>query len=125
MENNDGSKPVLELSCPITLNKIKVPLVTKCAHTFERQALLNWLQHSNNCPVCRTELNIIDYLDHSNRNTYLESSSSSSSESSTPRAQERISYSSSESSDSDDSDSDDSDNVDWTTVYEKFMRRKN
>ena len=47
-------------NCPITLQEIIVPVITKCDHVFEKDAILNWIQQSVDCPVCRNILNVID-----------------------------------------------------------------
>jgi hypothetical protein len=39
--------------CPITLGKIREPMITHCGHRFETKALLQALTNSPNCPLCR------------------------------------------------------------------------
>ena len=46
-------------NCPITLHEISQPVITECNHVFERDALISWIQQSNNCPVCRNKLNVV------------------------------------------------------------------
>ena len=42
--------------CPITHCKITTPFKLKCSHTFEKVAILEWLQKNNNCPMCRANV---------------------------------------------------------------------
>ena len=46
----------LNQMCPIT-NKLFLPLdeviMLKCEHIFKRQSIINWVRHTNSCPVCR------------------------------------------------------------------------
>ena len=114
MELEPNDTPA-ECICPITMTKIENILIVQCGHSFERGPMLHWLQFSNSCPVCRIELNIIDYLNsvpeianEKKRKVYLANSSSSSSSDSDEPADEpeRVSYASTEESESE-SDSDD------------------
>ena len=59
LELKDHIGPYVE-NCPITLHEIIVPVITKCDHIFEKDAILNWIQQSIECPVCRNVLNVID-----------------------------------------------------------------
>jgi hypothetical protein len=47
--------PILQDGTPLTA---RTTTVTKCNHAFETQALMNWLQVSQdgNCPICRTNI---------------------------------------------------------------------
>jgi hypothetical protein len=45
--------------CPITCADIETKCTTNCGHVFEHSALLKALEHSETCPVCRAEVNII------------------------------------------------------------------
>lgn len=44
-----------KIECPICLDKNdKLWVTTKCNHRFHRECLNEWLQISNNCPICRS-----------------------------------------------------------------------
>lgn len=45
-----------ELECHICVTLIYQPLTTQCGHTFCKKCLLRSLDHSNRCPLCRSEL---------------------------------------------------------------------
>ncbi len=42
-----------EYLCPITRNTMKEPVSLPCGHTFEKDALANWIRQKNECPSCR------------------------------------------------------------------------
>lgn len=45
-----------EFLCPITNEIMKHPLMTIHGHTFERDAIFEWLQDHSTCPLSRREL---------------------------------------------------------------------
>jgi hypothetical protein len=36
---------------------------TSCSHKFDREAILNWMNTSNNCPRCNREIRFVTYLE--------------------------------------------------------------
>ncbi|CAD8165731.1 unnamed protein product [Paramecium octaurelia] len=60
---SDGEQFLETLCCPITGELIvDAAQLSTCGHTFEKNALLQWLKKSNVCPQCRkqtSEQNII------------------------------------------------------------------
>ena len=55
------SLPEDRRTCPITMEQFQpgdvLCEILGCNHTFRRPALMNWLQRSSRCPVCRYALN--------------------------------------------------------------------
>ncbi|KAK9900463.1 hypothetical protein P389DRAFT_192728 [Cystobasidium minutum MCA 4210] len=51
-----------ELECHICVTLIYEPLTTPCGHTFCKKCLLRSLDHSNRCPLCRSELPRMSYF---------------------------------------------------------------
>ena len=55
------SLPEDRRTCPITMEQFQpgdvLCEILGCNHTFRRPALMNWLQRSSRCPVCRYTLN--------------------------------------------------------------------
>ena len=47
-----------EFVCPISLTIMKTPVVTPCRHTFDREALTQWLRQNPTCPFDRQLLQI-------------------------------------------------------------------
>ncbi|KAG7365357.1 U-box domain containing protein [Nitzschia inconspicua] len=42
--------------CPLTLDVLKDPVLSKYGHTYERSAILQWLQEHETCPISRKPL---------------------------------------------------------------------
>jgi len=62
-----------DTDCPICYEELQYDLTTTiCQHTFHQHCLQQWLNKSNICPICKTELqskpNLND-VDKSNYNT--------------------------------------------------------
>jgi len=53
-----------ELECHICVTLIHEPITTPCGHTFCKKCLLRSLDHSNRCPLCRSELPSMSYFIH-------------------------------------------------------------
>jgi hypothetical protein len=51
-----------EFICPITLNVMTHPLVTRSGQNFERSAILNWLSQSKECPLTRQPMKPSDLI---------------------------------------------------------------
>jgi hypothetical protein len=52
-----------EFVCPITLAIMKYPMMSRIGHSFERQAILEWIANGNGCcPVTRTPLSYADII---------------------------------------------------------------
>ena len=51
--------------CPITLEILKHPLMTRSGLVFERSAILDWLENGNNtCPLTREPMRLSDLITH-------------------------------------------------------------
>jgi len=46
------------LSCPLTLDMFVDPVTTPYGHTFEREAIVEWIQETNQCPLTRQPLSV-------------------------------------------------------------------
>ena len=46
------------LSCPLTLDMFVDPVTTPYGHTFERKAIVEWVQETNQCPLTRQPLSV-------------------------------------------------------------------
>jgi E3 ubiquitin-protein ligase RNF5 len=42
--------------CPICLESLQQPVVTRCGHAFCWPCITEWLRRSNSCPVCHGEV---------------------------------------------------------------------
>lgn len=43
--------------CPICYESLACPEIRlKCKHAFHRQCIMQWVMHSNTCPVCRMSM---------------------------------------------------------------------
>jgi len=52
-----------DLICPITLEVMQVPLVSKkCGHSFEQKAINEWLDSRDYCPKCHVPLGKDDLI---------------------------------------------------------------
>eukprot|EP01065_Artemidia_motanka_P036439 TRINITY_DN4435_c3_g1_i1.p1 TRINITY_DN4435_c3_g1~~TRINITY_DN4435_c3_g1_i1.p1 ORF type:complete len:333 (+),score=87.05 TRINITY_DN4435_c3_g1_i1:54-1001(+) len=51
-----GSHPPEQLLCPITKDVMVDPCTTRYGHSFERSALLEWLESEQKCPLTRQPL---------------------------------------------------------------------
>jgi SUMO ligase MMS21 Smc5/6 complex component len=47
---------MLNNTCPICLEKNNMTIKLPCNHWFHKDCILNWFQHSNNCPLCRLNI---------------------------------------------------------------------
>jgi U-box domain len=67
--NSEGTTVFVphDFVCPITLELIETPILTKYGHTFERSALLGWMRASegnSTCPLTRLPLSACDLVYH-------------------------------------------------------------
>lgn len=60
-----------ELECHICVTMMYEPITTTCGHTFCKKCLLRSLDHSNRCPLCRSELPGMSYFIHAPINSTL------------------------------------------------------
>lgn len=60
-----------ELECHICVTLLYEPLTTPCGHTFCKKCLLRSSDHSNRCPLCRSELPGMSYFIHAPLNLTL------------------------------------------------------
>lgn len=51
-----SSEPPKDFICPISFDIMSDPVITIYGHTFERSAILEWLQHKSYCPVTHQTL---------------------------------------------------------------------
>jgi U-box domain len=52
-----------EFICPITLDVMKNPILTRSGMSYERAAIIHWLQNgSNTCPLTRKSLSMTDLI---------------------------------------------------------------
>lgn len=49
-----------DVSCPICLEAVKIPSITKCKHIFCSECIEVSLRHCNTCPSCRAPLTVSD-----------------------------------------------------------------
>jgi hypothetical protein len=52
----EGESNMVAFICPLTLDTFKEPVITPYGHTFERQAIEDWISREANCPVTRQPL---------------------------------------------------------------------
>ena len=62
-----------ELDCLVCYNMMLDPTTTSCGHTFCRRCLARVMDHSNICPMCRTDLHIPASLQNKGSNILLNS----------------------------------------------------
>jgi hypothetical protein len=65
--SRDGDVIVVpeEFICPITLAVMNYPMVSRLGHTYERQAIVQWISSGNAfCPLTRTPLSYSDVIPH-------------------------------------------------------------
>jgi hypothetical protein len=48
--------------CPLTLEVMETPCMTRAGHNFERKAILQWLVDHNECPLTRNVLTLKDII---------------------------------------------------------------
>jgi hypothetical protein len=48
--------------CPLTLDSMQDPVMTRWGHNFERMALLTWLQRHDECPLTRNPMTLQDII---------------------------------------------------------------
>jgi ligand-binding SRPBCC domain-containing protein len=48
--------------CPLTLEVMKEPVMTRLGHNFELSALLQWLERHDECPLTRNPLTLKDII---------------------------------------------------------------
>ena len=57
-----------EYICPLTLELFKHPVMTRWGHTFERDAIMEWLKKNDECPLTRNKMTLKDILPHRSLN---------------------------------------------------------
>lgn len=54
-------KPV-DSNCPISLTKLdSFAIITECLHYFNLKNIIKWIEKNNECPICRSTLNINNF----------------------------------------------------------------
>lgn len=48
--------------CPLTMEVMENPLITRFGHSYERSAILEWLQKGKSCPLTRNPLRPSDLI---------------------------------------------------------------
>lgn len=70
MENDSTTSTVDEVDipdnfiCPLTLEIIREPVLSKYGHTFEKSAIVEWLASEETCPLTRRPLNLRGIIVH-------------------------------------------------------------
>ncbi|GAA95181.1 uncharacterized protein L969DRAFT_105115 [Mixia osmundae IAM 14324] len=60
-----GEEIASELECQVCFNTYYEPITTHCGHTFCRACLMRSLDHSDKCPLCRSDfVGFAHYKDH-------------------------------------------------------------
>ena len=59
---SDTPHPPDEFLCPLTLEVMNVPLMTRWGHSFERNVLLKWIDTHHNCPLTRNPISLSDVV---------------------------------------------------------------
>jgi hypothetical protein len=54
--------PCDDFLCPLTLQVMEHPMMTKAGHSFERSAILSWLEKKGTHPLTREQLNLRDLV---------------------------------------------------------------
>jgi U-box domain len=55
--------PTTTYYCPLTLNLMKDPVLDRCGHCFDRDAITTWLQVHEMCPISRKPLHPQDLME--------------------------------------------------------------
>ena len=58
--NEDGIPE--EFICPLTLELYKNPVMTRWGHTYERDAIIEWLHTHDECPLTRNSMTLRDII---------------------------------------------------------------
>src|SRR3569832_533287 len=61
LDNDELSKPE-EFNCPLTQDIMKQPKMTRTGHSFERDAILEWIRLHSTCPLTRKPLALHDLI---------------------------------------------------------------
>jgi hypothetical protein len=61
LETDDAAIPN-EFKCPLTLEIMENPVMTRLGHSFERNELFLWLQKNRVCPLTRNPLKLSDII---------------------------------------------------------------
>jgi ligand-binding SRPBCC domain-containing protein len=54
--------PPEEFICPLTLEVMTEPVMTRLGHNFELSALLQWLERHDECPLTRNPMTLKDII---------------------------------------------------------------
>lgn len=61
-----------EFICPITLEVMIHPLMSRCGHNFERHAILEWISNGNGgCPLTRQPMALEDLIPNKRLETQI------------------------------------------------------
>jgi len=67
-----SKKTISALSCPISLEIMEDPVVTRYGDTFDKKHLLNWLNKNELCPLSRRPININELIPNKNLKDCIE-----------------------------------------------------
>lgn len=54
-----------EARCAVCLEQLIVASKAPCGHLYHKECLLQWMRHSNTCPLCRRDILPLPLTDHS------------------------------------------------------------
>jgi hypothetical protein len=57
-----SNEPPPEFICPLTLEVMTEPAMTRLGHNFELVALLQWLEQHDDCPLTRNPMTLRDVI---------------------------------------------------------------
>lgn len=59
---NDDALIPEEFLCPLTLDIMQQPVMTRWGHNFERHALMKWMESHDHCPLTRNPIALKDVI---------------------------------------------------------------
>ena len=62
MDEDNGLIIPDEFLCPLTLEIMQQPVMTRWGHNFERDVLMKWMQYHNHCPMTRNPISLKDII---------------------------------------------------------------
>jgi hypothetical protein len=62
IDENNGLIIPDEFLCPLTLEIMQQPVMTRWGHNFERDVLMKWMQYHSHCPMTRNPISLKDVI---------------------------------------------------------------
>ena len=62
IDENNGLIIPDEFLCPLTLEIMQQPVMTRWGHNFERDVLMKWMQYNSHCPMTRNPISLKDVI---------------------------------------------------------------